>query len=103
MKLTLTTNGHAPIEIPEEQTEFTIGRDKGTNFPLPMIPGISGKHCTIFIEGGTAFILDHGSKHGTFRNGTQIAPTDRPVAKLKDGDEIRLGRKTARFTVHITD
>ena len=101
MKLTLTTKGHHPIVIPKEQMEYTIGRDKETNFPLPMMPGISRKHCTIFIEGDTAFILDNGSKNGTFRNGTQIAPTDKPIVELKHGDEIRLGKKMARFKVHI--
>lgn len=60
-------------------------------------------HCSILIENGVAFIVDHGSKFGTFLNKLRVIPADEPLAKLKNGDEIRIGEKTAKFTIQITN
>ncbi len=50
------------------------------------VPGVSRRHCTLLLEGGQAFVVDH-SRHGSFLNEERIASR----ALLRVGDRLRLG------------
>lgn len=50
------------------------------------VPGVSRRHCTLLIESGQAFIIDH-SRYGTFLNDERVSSR----ALLRAGDRLRLG------------
>ena len=55
---------------------------------------VSHRHAKIELDpNGNAFLVDLGSTNGTMLNG-QVISSNTPV-KLKDGDRISLGNKTA--------
>ena len=65
---------------------YTIGR--GTDATLFLNdPGISRKHCRIYVADGGILIEDAGSSSGTWVNGERLSA---PV-RLADGDEVQLG------------
>ena len=49
----------------------------------------SREHAKLWSEGGQWYLEDLGSKHGTFRNHTQLEDGQR--AKIKDGDYLQIG------------
>lgn len=71
-------------------TLFAIGRGEAPFATLPndRVAQLSRRHARIFVEHGDAWIADLGSKNGTLLNGAEVR--DRP-ARLRDGDELRLG------------
>ncbi|MBS0399449.1 MAG: FHA domain-containing protein [Proteobacteria bacterium] len=52
----------------------------------PSVPGVSRRHCTLLIEAGQAFVIDH-SRYGTFLNDERVVSR----ALLRAGDRLRLG------------
>lgn len=63
-----------------------FGRKTTNQVTIPD-PMVSGTHAEIYVQGGTYWIRDVGSKNGTFVNGARLAQP-RP---LYDGDRIAIG------------
>ncbi len=70
---------------PIDRTPFRIGRSQTNDLVLES-KIVSREHAHVVQEKDSLTILDLNSLNGTFVNGTQIKR-----ARLKDGDEIRLG------------
>jgi pSer/pThr/pTyr-binding forkhead associated (FHA) protein len=70
---------------------FAIGRTEGpfNGYPPDIVADLSRRHARIFVEEGTAYLADLGSKNGTTVNGK---PLRQAIVELRDGDEIGLGR-----------
>jgi hypothetical protein len=70
--------------------EATIGRSRDNTLVVPRRFGrTSRQHAFLRLAGGTVWVHDGGSSHGTFVNGEAIPPGQgRPV---QDGDRITLG------------
>lgn len=77
-----------------------IGRNpKECGIVLPAdTPGVSGKHCAVWIEKGAVYLMDLSSSHGTF-----LAPGKRLAAneavKLQEGDVVWLGGESQSFVL----
>lgn len=57
--------------------------------------GISRRHAVIRREMDQLFLVDLGSRNGTFLNGKRLSPHE--ANKLHDGDEVRLGKMSLRL------
>ena len=77
-----------------------IGRNpKECGISVPAdTPGVSGKHCAVWIEKGAVYLMDLSSSHGTF-----LAPGKRLAAneavKLQEGDVVWLGSESQSFVL----
>lgn len=68
-----------------------IGRDKNQcmmAFPEGA-PGVSKKHCVVYVDGNDIYITDLGSSYGTYLANGQRIPANQPV-KINSGDLICL-------------
>jgi DNA-binding winged helix-turn-helix (wHTH) protein len=74
--------------------ENMIGRDPGAGVWLDQ-PGVSRQHACILIADVEATVEDLGSKNGTYVRGKRITPS----ARLRDGDDIRVGPVLLTFRV----
>jgi sigma-B regulation protein RsbU (phosphoserine phosphatase) len=68
-----------------KKSPFTIGRLPDRDVILTH-PYVSREHAQLLREGETFFIVDSGSRHGTFVNGQRITRSE-----VKPGDNIRFG------------
>ena len=93
-------------EIVIADTLFAVGRNEApfSAYPAALRGDLSRRHARLFLEGGSAYIADLGSKNGTTVNGADIR---QKTSELHDGDTITLGtalsyrvrlRKTAQPT-----
>jgi phosphoserine phosphatase RsbU/P len=73
-------------EVRVTHSPFTIGRLQDRDLVLPH-PFISRDHAAVIYEGGDFYIVDRGSRHGTFVNNQALVEPH----KLQQGDQIRLG------------
>jgi len=78
----------------------TIGRDSDNDIVLDEMT-VSRCHALLYMRAGHVVIMDLESANGTFVNGVQVQP-DAPVC-LADGDIIRLGQVSARYSVRRAD
>jgi pSer/pThr/pTyr-binding forkhead associated (FHA) protein len=86
-----------PLTHPEldaihiDDTLFAIGRTEGpfNGYAPEIVADLSRRHARIFVEEGTAYLADLGSKNGTTVNGK---PLHQAIVQLRDGDEIGFGR-----------
>ena len=83
----------ADTELPEiviGDMLFAIGRNERpfNAYPAELAGRLSRRHARIFLEHGSAYIADLGSKNGTSVNGVDIR---QKTSMLQDGDEIGLG------------
>lgn len=83
----------APIEVSSAKP-LVFGRSGGSDMQLTD-KTVSRRHCRVATRGGTWFITDLASRHGTFLNGIQLDP-EQP-APLSDGDLVRIGPWTFRL------
>ncbi|MDR5857455.1 FHA domain-containing protein [Caballeronia sp. LZ062] len=83
---------HALSEIRIDEDLFAIGRAEAPfdESPPEAVAQLSRRHARVFIEHGSVYIADLGSKNGTALNGTPVR--DVP-ARLKSGDEISFGSR----------
>ncbi len=68
-----------------DRSPFTIGRKTDRDLVL-MDPHASREHAEILTEGGHYYLVDCGSRHGTFVNGTAVQRV-----RLNWGDQIKFG------------
>lgn len=77
---------------------INIGRADDCDIIYPAdAPGVSGHHCQVYVEGGTAYVKDLGSSHGTFVDGRRLS-ANQPVA-LRVGMTVQLGSPRECFQV----
>lgn len=78
---------------------IVIGRNPSEcNIIYPNTPGISGKHCAVWCEGGKILLKDLGSSHGTFvQPGIRLAANQ--TMELHVGDSFYLGSPQECFVV----
>ncbi len=71
---------------------LVVGRDPGCSIVLPPeTNGVSRRHCQISLQGGSPMLMDLGSAHGTFLNGSRLAPN--VSVSLPENAEILLGSR----------
>ena len=77
--------------------ETIVGRSSDADFVLNDLY-ISRQHARIFRKNGKYQIVDLKSTHGTFINGQRVE--EQP---LRDGDQVRLGRKELLFSTRLSE
>ncbi|MGH9601890.1 MAG: SpoIIE family protein phosphatase, partial [Terriglobales bacterium] len=78
-------------QITLEQTPFTVGRKPDKHLVIADAR-VSRDHAEIIAEGPDFFVVDGGSKHGTFVNGERVERR-----KLKRDDRIEFGMRDGAF------
>ena len=81
--VTLPSGDEYRQALDRRQTLF--GRDDHCHFNIDH-PFVSREHCRIEHRGGVFYLIDLGSKNGTWRNDQRISS-----AQLKHGDVVRVG------------
>ena len=84
-RLVVQPGSPAAWEIKLKAGTNSLGRNPANDFKLDD-PSVSGSHCQIVVEHGTAVIRDLGSTNGTFVNRTPVKE-----AALQPGQTIHLG------------
>ncbi len=77
-----------------------LGRDRQrSNILFPQdTPGVSGRHCGLWVESGKVYLQDLGSSHGTYiQPGTRLAGGQ--SVQLRPGDSFYLGSPQECFTL----
>ena len=74
-------------------TPYTVGRKVDRDLVIPD-PRVSREHASIISENGEFFVVDQGSKHGTFVNGERI---DR--RKLARNDRLEFGARDVAYLI----
>ncbi|MFP2933205.1 FHA domain-containing protein, partial [Pyxidicoccus sp. 3LG] len=95
-QLTISEGREAGKEFVFDQDSVLIGRSTDCDVAL-FDPGVSRKHCRIFLDGDGYSVEDQGSANGTLVNGTPAASQP-----LEDGDKLTLGPVTFVFAM-MTD
>src|ERR1700746_767811 len=93
LPLLLVVNGSEHTRVPVERTPFGIGRKTDKELVLAD-PRVSRDHAHIVLENGDFFLVDLGSKHGTFVNGQKISRH-----KLVGNDKMEFGAQDALYVV----
>ena len=87
-KLTITKGpeeGKA-YELNKESMKF--GRQVTCDIVIP-VTSVSREHAEIVQDNGRFFLVDNGSRNGTFLNNSKVDPAQ-PRPELKNGDKIRI-------------
>jgi len=93
MALLIVEHGpYAGTAFPLDAPQVTLGRSP-TNHIVLDLPTISREHARVRREGDTYILEDLQSTNGTFLNGEPVTQSH-----LHEGDHIRLGPATLRFT-----
>src|SRR5262252_5107687 len=74
-------------------TPYTVGRKIDRDLVIPD-PRVSREHASIVAENGEFFVVDQGSKHGTFVNGERV---DR--RKLERNDRLEFGARDVAYLI----
>jgi pSer/pThr/pTyr-binding forkhead associated (FHA) protein len=77
---------YAGLEVPVDRMRMVIGRGRGADLVVAEST-MSREHAAIAFDEEGCFVEDLGSTNGTKVNGERSAR-----ARLRDGDEIQLGR-----------
>lgn len=76
---------------------FLIGRSSDSDLQIPD-PEVSRLHAMVFLQGTDWWLCDLGSRNGVRVNGIRLTHARR----LRDGDEVRIGKSQIRFTSTAT-
>jgi sigma-B regulation protein RsbU (phosphoserine phosphatase) len=74
-------------------TPYTVGRKADRDLVIPD-PRVSREHASIISENGEFFVVDQGSKHGTFVNGERVARH-----KLQRNDRLEFGTRDVAYLI----
>ncbi|MEM1418600.1 MAG: FHA domain-containing protein, partial [Myxococcota bacterium] len=83
--------GAGRLELPPPPSRLVVGRDASCDLTLADAD-CSREHVELVHDLDGVLLRDLGSKNGTFRNGHEVRE-----ARLKDGDELRLGATWLAF------
>ncbi|MFP2913418.1 FHA domain-containing protein, partial [Pyxidicoccus sp. 3LFB2] len=92
-QLTISEGREAGKEFVFDQDSVLIGRSTDCDVAL-FDPGVSRKHCRIFLDGEVYAVEDQGSANGTLVNGSPVS-----TQALEDGDKLTLGPVTFVFVM----
>ena len=81
------------LDVPLDRDWLVIGRGRTADLVIAE-PTISRAHAAIGWDAEGFFMQDLGSTNGTKVNGQRS-----PLARLKDGDDLQLGRLQLRITL----
>lgn len=76
------------LTVAIEKTPFRIGAGEGCDLRLATDEYVSNDHATIRYDSGSLYVVDRGSRNGTYLNGTRLAAEPMSVSI---GDELRFG------------
>lgn len=93
----LLVQGEESMRIPVEHTPFGIGRKTDKDLVLAD-PRVSRDHAQIELQGNDFWLVDLGSKHGTFVNGERITRH-----KLETNDRVEFGAQDRIYAVFNPD
>ncbi|MBZ4407998.1 FHA domain-containing protein [Myxococcus sp. MISCRS1] len=96
-QLTISEGKDAGKEFVFDQDSVLIGRTSECDVVL-YDPGVSRRHCRLFLDGDAYSVEDQGSANGTLLNGTSVQ-----TQALEDGDKLTLGPVTFVFTLMTAD
>jgi serine phosphatase RsbU (regulator of sigma subunit) len=93
----LYVQGAEQRTIELEHTPFTIGRKTDKDLVIPD-SRVSRDHAQIISEGGAYWVVDQGSRHGTYVNGIK-----RDRHKLQTNDRVDFGARDGAYLVFSPD
>src|SRR5437763_9357725 len=97
LPLLLVVNGSEQTRVPVERTPFGIGRKTDKELVLAD-PRVSRDHAQIVLENGEFWLIDLGSKHGTFVNSQRVSRH-----KLLRNDRMEFGAQDKLYVVFNPD
>ena len=106
----LSSSSTAPVAAPSPSPTrpFSIGRLPENDLVLAH-PYVSRRHAELIVEAGTCYIVDQGSRHGTFINGKPsttrqaIGANDTVHFGALDGPSLRISAEEPHDTSTIRD
>ncbi len=85
--------GNEQRSITLDRTPFTVGRKVDKDLVIAD-PRVSRDHAAIVSENGEFFVVDQGSKHGTFVNGERVQRQ-----KLQRNDRLEFGVRDVAYVI----
>ena len=85
--------GNEQRSIILNRTPFSVGRKVDKDLVIPD-PRVSRDHAVIVAESGDFYVVDQGSKHGTFVNGERISRQ-----KLQRNDRLEFGVREVAYVI----
>jgi serine phosphatase RsbU (regulator of sigma subunit) len=85
--------GNEQRSIALDRTPFSVGRKVDKDLVIPD-PRVSRDHALILSENGEFFVVDQGSKHGTFVNGERVQRQ-----KLERNDRLEFGVRDVAYVI----
>src|SRR5882762_200821 len=85
--------GNEQRSIVMNRTPFSVGRKVDKDLVIAD-PRVSRDHAQILLEDGEFFLVDQGSKHGTFVNGERIQRQ-----KLEHNDRLEFGARDSAYVI----
>jgi V8-like Glu-specific endopeptidase len=97
IRLSQEFGAHAGRQLSFDQDRVRVGRapDGDVSFDPNIDLDASGRHCELVREGGAWFVVDLGSRNGTFVNGQRVSGKH----KLVPSDVVECGRGGPRLRV----
>jgi serine phosphatase RsbU (regulator of sigma subunit)/pSer/pThr/pTyr-binding forkhead associated (FHA) protein len=85
--------GNEQRSIVMNRTPFSVGRKVDKDLVIPD-PRVSRDHALIVAENGDFFVIDQGSKHGTYVNGERVQRQ-----KLQRNDRVEFGVREVAYVI----
>jgi phosphoserine phosphatase RsbU/P len=85
--------GNEQRSIVMNRTPFSVGRKVDKDLVIPD-PRVSRDHALIVAENGDFFVVDQGSKHGTYVNGERVQRQ-----KLQRNDRVEFGVREVAYVI----
>src|SRR5579862_9099120 len=85
--------GNEQRSIVMNRTPFSVGRKVDKDLVIPD-PRVSRDHALIVAENGDFFVVDQGSKHGTYVNGARVQRQ-----KLQKNDRVEFGVRDVAYVI----
>ncbi len=85
--------GNEQRSIVLNRTPFSVGRKVDKDLVIPD-PRVSRDHAMIVAESGDFYVVDQGSKHGTFVNGERVQRQ-----RLQRNDRLEFGVREVAYVI----